>query len=52
MKLDKIKTHPMKIFDENSIASNKISQEEHKIISEEELNDIENQIKSSVGSHE
>ena len=49
MKLDKIKTHPMKIFDEKSVASNMFS-EEHKIISEEELNDIENQIKSSEGS--
>ena len=50
MKLDKIKTHPMKIFDEKSVASNMLSQEENKMISEEELNDIENQIKSSEGS--
>ena len=44
-KLDKIKAHPMKIFDEKSIASsNKIGIEEHKTISEEELNDIEKQM--------
>ena len=48
-KLDKMKSNPMKIFDEKSIASNKISLEKHKIISEEELNDIENQLESSEG---